>query len=225
MYRRTLEKHLASSGSSNQEQEFDSKVAMHTVIPSGSIAAVERAIFDTICGFTSGLREGDDKGRPRGRPKSLGGRFKLGTSKDGLMDIIFEEEFPNSPHADALELLSTLQIPVFLKFVQHKNEERSSHLFCEKIVSLLNYIRNITTEMSEQVAEVRIEIAKRLSQDYNATGRLDRLKNRLLREKLARQKICLKLVCEQLRQSDAIVALEALQREVQVIIYFLLIYI
>jgi len=182
------------------------------MVPTSAEATVERALFDTLCAFTSGLRAPEGKAKRGGKP-TLRGKFKAQTAADGLVEIVFEDgDALSGLHADSAELLTTLQIPIFMKFVQSRGDEKATALFSDKLASVMNYIRRTMNDMAEQVAEARMQLAKQHSRVGNSDGRVEKMKARLIRERLAKQKCTLKMVREQLRFSDAAVQLQSVHQ-------------
>ena len=178
-------------------------------IPTSTEAIVERALFDTLCAFTSGIRNAKSSPNQNSnsisklKSKSSKGMYKAITT-DGRQEIVFDNDVSvsSSFQAEPDELLSTLQIPIFLKFVQSRSEEKSIYLFCEKLASILNYILRTTNEMAEQVADARMIHAKQQSKSINAVNKCDKMKAKLVKERIAKQKSTLKLIREQLKFSD-----------------------
>jgi hypothetical protein len=167
-------------------------------IPTSTEAIVERALFDTLCAFTSGIRMAKSSSNVNSisklKNKSSKGMYKSITN-EGRLEIVFDNDVSvsSSFQAEPDELLSTLQIPIFLKFVQSRSEEKSIYLFCEKLSSILNYILKTTNEMAEQVADARMLHAKQQSKSINAVNKCDKMKAKLVKERLAKQKSTLKL--------------------------------
>lgn len=232
MQRSFLEKHLAAIKASGDDSfltaleegdgfdNLDVDIGDGRVIPTSTEAVVERALFDTICALTSGVRipmGAQAAAVPQSKIKkdkkliASAGKYSVTTTSDGVLDIVFEGGPGNQigQNVDGDELLTSLQIPVFLRFVNDRSDKAIS-LFTSKISSILNYIRSTTTDMAEQIAEARMKVAKQQSKMLNALSRVERMKNRLLRERLAKQKNALKVVREQLRASDTRFALEKL---------------
>ena len=54
---------------------------------------------------------------------------------DGLLAIQIDQrgQMLNTRNTEAQELLTGLQIPAFLKFVQTRNPEKIGAMFCEKV--------------------------------------------------------------------------------------------
>ena len=86
------------------------------------------------------------------------GKFQVVHDDEGYLDIVFSDRSNNGTLDEksvsfgvlnANEMLSTLQIPVFLRFVQNQqHQSKISELFCNKIVNLLNYFRKIIRDFS-----------------------------------------------------------------------------
>jgi chromosome segregation ATPase len=103
-------------------------------LPDSVEANVERALFDTICAFSAGLRGEDSqqlsKTNSRSKRKVVRskGSYKLFTAADGRVDIVVE-----GADVDAGELLMNLQLPSFLKFIQSRPSDKIPKMFTEKV--------------------------------------------------------------------------------------------
>lgn len=108
-------------------------------VPSSAEAMVERKLFDAVCAFSLGTRvEYDGEGpngspmktKPKRRPIKLKGVYKISQTPDNRVDIYVEDG-----DVDAAELLASLQIPAFLKFVQSRPADKIPKLFTEKVIA------------------------------------------------------------------------------------------
>lgn len=167
-------------------------------MPISSESVVERALFDTICAFSSGTRSKSKKNKKRKQiSKNV---YKVQELDDGSITIVVDKQ--GDTDVDATELLLQMQIPAFLKFCSTKPDSRNTVLFTEKIASVLNFCRNSMLDLLEQLGESRIEAAKILSRTVVSTERFDKIKARFTKERISKQKSIMKYVQEQMRQSD-----------------------
>ena len=67
-----------------------------------------------------------------------------------------------------------MQVPIFLKFIQSRREEKLLPLFTEKMASMLNYVRKTIADAAEQAAEARMQIAKGQSKALNSVARAEK---------------------------------------------------
>lgn len=88
-------------------------------------------------------------------PPCLQGLFKVSQAPNGLVDIFAEDG-----DVDALELLSSLQVPAFLKFVQSRPPEKIPRLFTEKMANVLNFSRRTVHDYLEQLGDARMQLGK-----------------------------------------------------------------
>ncbi len=181
------------------------------LMPNSTEAVVERALFDAVCAFTSGIRIADgaeSAGRKGRKREGLKGKFRVTQdSMSGSVDIVFDED-SDVAQADSAELMNAMQIPIFLKFIQTRKEDKILILFTEKVASILNYVRQTNADMAEQVAEARMQSAKGKSNALNITARVEKMRAKLIYERLAKQKSMLKLIREQIRWSDTCMVLD-----------------
>ena len=124
----------------------------------------------------------------------------------GFAEIIIEEQ-QGSSYADAGELLTGFQIPAFLKFCRSKPEAKMATFFTEKIASILNFYRVSMQDILDQLGESRMDAAKAISKASVATNRLGLVRSRLSMERVAKQKMIMKYVREQMRHSDIMIAI------------------
>ena len=120
----------------SDDSSEDLDIEAMRLMPNSTESTVERAIFDAVCAFTSGVRvaDGAEAMKRKGR-KSVGGiKGKFKVMKDpfnGSMDIVFDDD-SELAQADSAELMNAMQIPIFLKFVQSRQEEKTLPLFTER---------------------------------------------------------------------------------------------
>jgi len=87
----------------------------------------------------------------------------------------------------------------------------SPHGLSTQIVNILNYSRRATADAVNKLMEVRLQHAKAQAQLAVAVERVERMRERLVRERMAKQKAVLKSVREILRQSDVRVKLHDIE--------------
>jgi hypothetical protein len=143
-------------------------------MPVSPESVVERALFDTICAFSSGSRSKSKKNKKRKQvSKNV---YKAQELDDGSITIVVDKQ--GDTDVDATELLLQMQIPAFLKFCSSKPNSRNTALFTEKIASILNFCRNSMLDLLDQLGESRIEAAKIFSRTVVSTERFDKIKAR-----------------------------------------------
>jgi hypothetical protein len=176
-------------------------------LPNGLSAVIERAVFDSVCAFSSTMPRGDRKKLEK-TGRKLRGNLVTYIGDDGLLAIRLDGAHAingdeGSPEEiDAEELMNGLQVHAFLKFVQHKTGGKLCALYTEKIASILNFLRKSTGEMATRLGLSRSENAKLQSKIVVTGQRVLRMKNRLVNERVAKQKTMMKYIREQMRQSD-----------------------
>ena len=188
----------------------DLDAEQYRLLPNSTEAIVERALFDAVCAFTSGIRVADGQAaseRKGRKTQGLKGKFCVNSLNDGTIDIYFDDN-SSVAQAETAELMNQMQIPIFLRFVQSRHEDRMPKLFGEKIASMLNHIRKMSADMAEQVAEARMQSAKEATRSENAITRSEKMRKKLIEERLAKQKSTLKVVREQIRWSDTCIILD-----------------
>lgn len=176
--------------------------------PMTTEALVERSIFDTVCAFSSGARSHVPKGTSKTKKKTTPKKnaFKTILGEDGFAEIIIDEK-EGASHADANELLTGFQIPAFLRFCRSKPEAKMATYFTEKIASILNFYRMSMQDILDQLGESRMDSAKAISKASVAINRVGQVRSKLSMERLAKQKMVMKYVREQLRHSDIMIAI------------------
>ena len=205
---------LATTSDENSE---DLEIEAFKILPNSTESVVERALFDAVCAFTSGVRvaDGADAMSRKGRKREGGIRGKFKVVKDpfnGSINIVFDDDSELS-QAESAELMNAMQIPIFLKFIQSRHEEKILPLFTEKLASILNYMRKVTADMAEQVSEARMQLAKGQSKASNSAARVEKIRHKMVGERLAKQKATLKLIREQLRWSDTCIVLDQVKKK------------
>ena len=205
-----------STTSDNVSEDSDVDIDAMRLMPSTTESVVERAILDAVCAFTSGVRvaDGVEVTNRKGRKREGGVKGKFKVMKDpfnGSMDIIFDDDSEVS-QADSAELMNAMQVPIFLKFIQSRREEKLLPLFTEKMASMLNYVRKTIADAAEQAAEARMQIAKGQSKALNSVARAEKIRHKLVGERLAKQKTTLKLIREQIRWSDTCIIMEQVKK-------------
>ncbi len=161
-------------------ETYDKNNLLVNPLPLSVEANVARALFDTICAFGSDPLNKDKKLKKiKDKSKKAKGNYKTYLCEEGVFDIRYEDngivignglnrtvqegEIPNiltSYQANALELLSTLQIPMFLRFAQSKAAGKRANIFVDKIASMLNYIRNFQQEVVDKLGDSHMENVK-----------------------------------------------------------------
>lgn len=185
--------------------------AITDVIPNSPESAIERALFDITCAFSSGVRS-----KPKG-PK--GSRRKKGSVKsvyrvqqdehEGTCDIVVAtDENPANYDADAAEMLNGLQIPAFLKFAVSRPTSKLFVIFAEKIASMLNFFRASIVDLLEDISDSRMEVAKSMSKTAVSNSRFDQIRDRFVKERFAKQKMIMKYIREQMKHSDMRVVID-----------------
>jgi hypothetical protein len=173
---------------------------------------VERALFDTICAFSSGAREhkiSTRKGGASGFKKSKGKVnqkpiFKVQPVKDqaNKYEVVSLGSNDDSVDTAANELLVATHINSFLNFCQSRSAEKAASLYSEKIAHLLNFMHHSEQDMIEQLANSRMEQAQLSSKVATNDNRVNRLRVRYSSERTAKQKTIMKVIREQMRLSD-----------------------
>lgn len=102
----------------------------------------------------------------------------------------------------ALELLSSLQINTFLKFVQGRPDAKVPGLCAEKIAAVLNYFRFSLAEVLDQLGESRMTQSNLQARLLVNQGRHERSKVRFYAERISKQKAVVKYIRELMRLSD-----------------------
>jgi predicted nucleic acid-binding Zn-ribbon protein len=197
----------------NLGEPFDHPAS--NTMPLNATALVERAVFDQVCAYETGERS---SGKGGGKSASAKKSNKNNTSllkafiaDDGLLAIGLESGTNtrklDSEVVEAEELLNGLQIHAFLKFSQSRPDGKVSALFTEKLASVLNFIRKLTNETSSQLGESRVKLADATSRLAVTTQRSNRMKDRVVNERISKQKTVMKYLREQMRQSDFRIAI------------------
>ena len=192
-------------------------------MPLNATALVERAIFDNVCAYQTGERE--DKPGKQGRTtkkhkKTIdSAMLKAYITDDGTLAIGLQSgnntSALDSEVVEAEELLNGLAIDAFLKFAQSRPDGKVSALFTEKLASILNFIRKLTNETSSQLGESRKKLAEATSRLAVSTQRSNRMKDRVVNERISKQKTVMKYLREQMRQSDFRVAIHEITTSAQ----------
>lgn len=194
-------------------------------MPSSTEGLMERVLFDTTCAFLTGVRtpaEASAHGAQAKKKKALRQTvkpFKTRMSEDGLVEIYLHDSVDtnnglnsavNSDELEAIEMLSSLQINSFLKFVQGRPSSKVPILCTEKIASLLNYMRLVVAEAVDNCSEARIAQSKLTSRMLVTKQRNDRIRIRYFVERVAKQKNILKFIRENMKLSDLQITLDAI---------------
>lgn len=180
-------------------------------LPTSVESYVERALFDTICAFSSGSKTAIYKAKKRGQTGPMG-MFKVRQSEDGVLVIEANADDPDL-EVEAKELLTGLQINAFLRFCQTRPASKVSALFVDKIANILNQSRNRVIEVVEQLGDTRMEVARATARAAVSSERVQRLRERFYFERLAKQKSVIKYVREQMRHSDMRVVLNDISKK------------
>jgi hypothetical protein len=171
-------------------------------VPHTAEAMVERRLFDSICAFSSGRRdeappESQGGGKAKRRLGKAHGSFKVSQTADERVDIFVEDG-----DMDGLELLASLQIPAFLKFVQTRPADKLPRLFTEKMANVLNFSRRSVSDFLEQLGDARMQLGKLQAKVSVSWERVGRIRERCSKERLSKQKSVMRYIREQLRISD-----------------------
>lgn len=185
--------------------------AAASTLPTSIESHVERALFDTICAFSSGTRSSMYKQKKKGEsgPTNL---FKVKLSEEGVLLIEANNADPDV-EIEARELLTGMQVNPFLRFCQTRPPAKSAALFTEKIASVLNLSRNRLQEVVEQLGDSRMEVARATARSTVSLERVQRLRERFHFERLAKQKNVIKYVREQMRHSDMRIVINDLHKK------------
>ena len=189
---------------------------------------VERALFDTICAFSSGTRtmknttrKSDTSGKfkfPKASASGTRPKFKVvPVEKDahkGRVEIVMAyggaKNSNKEDDANAQEILVGTQINSFLNFCQSRPPEKAGTLYAEKICHLLNFIFSYIQDMVDQLSTARLELAQVTSRAVVTEQRCDQLRLQYSVERTAKQKNAMKYVREQMRLSDIRILLDDL---------------
>ena len=197
----------------NLGEPFDHPAS--NTMPLNATALVERAVFDQVCAYETGERSVGKGGKKPASAKKANknntSMLKAYIADDGLLAIGLESGTNtrklDSEVVEAEELLNGLQIHAFLKFSQSRPDGKVSALFTEKLASVLNFIRKLTNETSSQLGETRVKLADATSRLAVTTQRSNRMKDRVVNERISKQKTVMKYLREQMRQSDFRIAI------------------
>ncbi len=185
--------------------------AITDVIPHSPESAIERALFDITCAFSSGVRS-KSKGVKGSRRKkgSLKSVYRVQQDEhEGTCDIVVTpDESTNNYDADAAEMLNGLQIPAFLKFAVSRPTSKLFIIFSEKIASMLNFFRATIVDLLEDISDSRMEIARSISKTTVSSNRFDQIRDRFVKERFAKQKMIMKYIREQMKHSDMRVVID-----------------
>jgi hypothetical protein len=133
--------------------EFSMRSELGQPLPFSVEGIVERTLFDTLCAFTSGTRSSSassgtasesKQGNQQVMKPKVQKSYVTSVGTDGLYSILLESgqyahissQADMAIRAEAEELLTGLQIPAFLKFVQTRPTEKFVPLFTEKVLPL-----------------------------------------------------------------------------------------
>ena len=149
--------------------------------------AVEGAMFDIICAFSSTT---DLPSTRKNKLNENSGVYDVRqSSNNGFYEVYFKKKNDSSSSIDAEELLADLQIEEFMMFIQKKKEMgivEDSLLFssfAEKLTSILNYHRYNVHTVYQQLLAVRMENTALLSRTTNLKARLNTVKTLLTQER------------------------------------------
>ena len=159
----------------------------HTALQKKAEKAVERAMFDIICAFSSAT---DLTATRKKKLNENSGVYDVrqSSNKNGFYEVYFKKK-NESFSIDAEELLENLQIEEFMKLLQNKMESgivKDSFLFslfAEKLASILNYHRYNVHIVYQQLLTVRMENTALLSRTTNLKAGLNTAKTLLTRER------------------------------------------
>ena len=185
--------------------------AAASTLPTSVESYVERALFDTICAFSSGNKSAMYRQKKKGET-GLTNLFKVKLADDGVL-LIEANSTDVDIEVEARELLTGMQINPFLRFCQTRPPSKSSALFTEKIASVLNLSRNRIQEVVEQLGDTRMEVARAAARSTVSMERVQRLRERFHFERLAKQKNVIKYIREQMRHSDMRIVLNDLNKK------------
>jgi chromosome segregation ATPase len=177
--------------------ENEESVNANTVFQKKAEKAVERAMFDIICAFSSA------SDLPATKKKKLqedAGIYDVRQTNNGLYEVYFKSNNNNnsskndSSSIDAEELMNDLQISEFMKLHQNGSkvlkESFPFSLFAEKLATILNYHRYNVHTVYQQLLAVRMENTALLSRATNVKARLNTAKRLLIQEKAWKQVRC-----------------------------------
>ena len=171
----------------------------HTALQKKAEKAVERAMFDIICAFSSA---NDLPATRKNKLNENSGVYDVrqSSNKNGFYEVYFKKKNESSS-IDAEEILEDLQIEEFMKFLQNKKENgivKDSFLFslfAEKLASILNYHRYNVHTVHQQLLTVRMENTALLSRTTNLKARLNTAKTLLTQERAWKKvRLCVEVV-------------------------------
>jgi hypothetical protein len=191
-------------------------------------AFVERALFDSVCAFSSGTRQQpttfrsggtDNTGFKMSKPSLNANKkpvFKV-TSKGKDTDKIeitltnvVTAKGKENEEAAASELLVGTQMNAFLNFCQSRSPERVIPLYAEKVCALLNFVFNYVQDLTDQAGSARLDLSQVSSRVGVMDNRIQNLRLKYSVERTAKQKNALKYIREQMRMSDLRILLDDL---------------
>lgn len=192
-------------------------------LPMTPEAIIERNLMDVVCAFESGIR-GEDLSKlkvssgKKSKPKHpLKGNLRAYIGDDGMLAIGLEGSKGTtvdieSDVVEAEELMNGLQIHAFLRFSQSRHDGKVTALFTEKIASILNFVRKLMAESSLQLGVARKKLAISQSKLTVSSQRSLRMKDRVIHERVSKQKMMMKYLREQIRQSDFRVTIDTISK-------------
>lgn len=197
-------------------------------MPSTTEGMMERLLFDTTCAFLTGTRTPAEQSAHGNKKKKKVGQsvkpFKTRMSDDGLVEIYLHDSVdtnsglnPTVPddELEAIEMLSSLQINSFLKFVQGRPDAKVPILCSEKMASLLNHMRIVVADAVDHCSEARVAQSKLTSRALVTKQRNDRIRIRYFVERVAKQKNILKFIRENMKLSDLQITLDSICKKGQ----------
>ena len=149
--------------------------------------AIERAMFDVICAFSSASASSLPKKKRTQHSDSA--VYEVRQCDSGMCEIIISDRDKKGLSVDADELLNALQLPVFMKLCHSQSKKDISilPLFAEKLASILNFHRTQVQEMYQQLCSGRMENTALISRATNLKSRSNNAKAMFTKERAMKQ--------------------------------------
>ena len=171
--------------------------------------AIERAMFDTVCAFTSGAAGATHVGAAAAN-KTDAFTFRAAQGDDGTWELYYSDRDRDRARREGEwgglggpagkdardrlaqktigdELLAALLLPAFLQFCQHQSADRVAALLVSKLALVLNFHVHAVSEAHALLREARMETAALLARVGYAGDRVRAAKQAYTRERLAKQ--------------------------------------
>ena len=147
-----------------------------------SESLIEKAMFDTICAFSSASVASTAR-RKRGlKPVGV---YEIRQNESNLYELVYTDSKGNNVEGD--ELLNALQMPMFFKLFQSRKDGKTVPFLADKLAQVLNFHRATTHEMYQQLCSGRMELAMLLSRIQNFKEQLSTAKMMYTRERVSKQ--------------------------------------